>query len=72
MTSKNEARQINNMTVNRLFNIKKSNLDRTNRMNDGKIQPVYKDYAEAKKITKDRNLSQIVFGTEDATRNTSM
>lgn len=67
MPSKVEALQLNNFEVNRIFNMKKSNLDRINRLKTGKID--MRDYGSSltqhtKKLKVDKNSSQIVFGPD--------
>lgn len=69
MPSKAEALQLNNFEVNRIFNMKKSNLDRINRFKTGKID--MSDYGSAltqhtKKLQVNKNASQIVFGPDPA------
>lgn len=45
------------MEVNRIFNMKKSNIDRLQKYNDGKIPAPFSDAKEAKKVQADKNYS---------------
>jgi hypothetical protein len=38
MANKSESKMLNNMEVNRIYNMKKSNLDRVNLTNDGSMK----------------------------------
>ena len=63
MKDRPEHRQLNNIEVNRLFNIKKNNIDRYNKLKEGRISHYFPETV-AKKIYRDKNSSQIVFGTD--------
>lgn len=64
MPNKEESKQLNNMEVNRIFNMKKSNLDRQNNINDGKLKNDFFRTTKTKQLSLGKNTSQIVFGTE--------
>ena len=72
MQSKYESKQLNNMEVNRIYNMKKSNLDRQNKINEGKIRHEYQSAGKTKQISIGKNVSQIVFGTELEDRERSL
>lgn len=44
MQNKSESKLLNNMEVNRIFNMKKSTIDRQNRMSQGKIQEPFSNW----------------------------
>ena len=52
------------MEVNRIYNIRKSNLDRMNNKNAGKLKEDFSTNYRSKQISLGKNVSQIVFGTE--------
>ena len=72
MPNQSASKLLNNMEVNRIFNMKKSNLDRLQKYDEGKIPAPFSDAREAKKVQAGKNYSQIIFGTERDARKSSM
>lgn len=73
MPNKAESKTLNNIEVNRLFNMKKSNIDRQTKIRDGKIKEEYDPMFHNMGVSTTKNKSQIVFGSEldDALRSSN-
>ena len=66
MPNKSESTLLNNYEVNRIYNLKKSSLDRRNNISSGKIKEEIDPRFSRYMIASTKNASQIVFGSEDA------
>ena len=60
--------KLTNMEVNRLYNIKKNNVDRYTNLKEGKVTHYFPEPV-AKQLNKNKNSSQIVFGSEAGSPN---